>query len=78
MRVDQLRYKSRFRVILSQTEMSALRKIVELGVSAIEEQEADNTSPLTTAERKAIAYWFPTAKQPHRRLLTPDSLKEAE
>lgn len=57
MRITALRDRGRFRIRLSPTEMGALSKIVALGLLALEDAEGDAVNPLTTGERKALAYW---------------------
>lgn len=72
MKFRQLMDRNSIRIRVTGVEMAALRKIVALGLRALEEID-DAKNPLTTSERKAQAYWkgnpfkgWP-AKKPRRR-----------
>ncbi len=65
MKFLQLKERGRVRVRISGTEISALSKLVDLGLATLEDEE--NKNPLTTGERKAIAYW---SGNPFRNWLT--------
>jgi hypothetical protein len=81
MKFRQLQNRSSIRIRVSGVEMSALRKIVELGLFALEGEEANGGNPLTTSERKAVAYWkgnpFKDFAKPRRRPRKPVQPKEA-
>jgi hypothetical protein len=58
MKITVLEWRGSHRIEVSETELSALRKVVDAGLAALEsEDEADRWGNFTSGELKAMAYW---------------------
>jgi hypothetical protein len=58
MKITQLEWRGSHRIEVSETEMSALRKVIDAGLLTLEGEDEDGLwANFTSGERKAMSYW---------------------